>query len=303
MRMSTAISGRTIGGQEPHIVLPAYCQYGQPGDAGPLLLTIPHAGREYPADILARARSGQSALQVLEDRHIDSIAVGAIAAGHCTILARRARAVIDLNRHEEEIDHASVAGIPHGAPMRTSAKLRGGLGLVPHHYHSLGDLWKHRPSYAEVGERIDALHRPYHAQVADALNQTVVRHGAAVLVDLHSMPPIGARGGQPSPQVVIGDRFGLSAGRGVAARAAEVIRAHDVRVAINAPYAGGHTLERHGRPERGVHALQIEIDRTLYLDVALDGPGPGVARWIGIVAEVIEALCNDLGEVMPLAAE
>ena len=212
--MTNAVSGREIGGREPQEVHPACCQYGLPGGVGPVLLTVPHAGREYPAEVLALARGGQPSLQRLEDRHADAVAAGAIAAGHCALIARRGRAVLDLNRHPEEINAESVDGIPHGAPMRTSAKLRGGLGIVPHHYHGSGDLWRRRPSYAEVQGRIAALHTPWHDRIESLLRETAIRHGTALLIDLHSMPSIRARPGDAPVEVVIGDRFGQSAGEG-----------------------------------------------------------------------------------------
>jgi N-formylglutamate amidohydrolase len=242
-------------------------------------------------------------LQSLEDRHVDALAVDAIAAGHCVLIARRGRAILDLNRHEGEIDNSSVADMPHGTPMRVSAKLRGGLGLVPHRYHSIGDLWLRRPSYAEVAERIRDIHTPYHGHVDMMLHQVAAQWGAAILIDLHSMPSIRASGGQRGADVVLGDRFGQSASSATTQRAAAVIAGHGLRVAINAPYAGGYTLEHHGRPQKHVHALQVEIDRSIYLDGALDRPGPAAARYSRMIADLVDALGSSLGEELPLAAE
>lgn len=297
------MSGRAIGGREPHIVHPAFCQYGTDGDSGPVLLTVPHAGREYPADIVETARVGLAGLRMLEDRHADSLADGAVAAGHCAIIARRARAVIDLNRHEEDIDRSSVADLPHNAPSRPSAKLRGGLGLVPHRYHSLGELWHGLPPYAEVRERVRTLHLPYHAQVAAVLKAKAAYHGGAVLLDIHSMPPIRPHGRDLPPQIVIGDRFGRSAAGSVLRQVEALFSGHGLRVGLNAPYAGGHTLERHGRPQHGIHALQIEIDRTLYLDGALDQPGPGARTCGAVIAELADLLARGFGGLSSLAAE
>ncbi|CAN5191715.1 N-formylglutamate amidohydrolase [soil metagenome] len=288
-----------MGGRDPTAVDPAYCQYGEPGQAGALLITVPHAGREYPADLLARARVGLAGLQSLEDRHVDALAAEAVAAGHCALIARRGRAIIDLNRHEGEMDGASVAALPHGLPLRASAKLRGGLGVVPHRYHSLGDLWLRRPPYAEVAERIRTIHRPWHARLAELLAAIRASHGAAILLDLHSMPSI--RG--DDVDVVLCDRFGQSASRAISASAAALIESHGFRVAVNAPYAGGYVLERHGRPQEGVHALQLEIYRTLYLDATLDAPGPGVERCRRMVADLAQMLGSAFEEPIPLAAE
>lgn len=303
MRAFHAISGRTIGGREPHIVHPAFCQYGGLADSGPILLTVPHAGREYPADIVAGARVGLAGLRVLEDRHVDSLTTGAIAAGHCAIIARRARAVIDLNRHQDDFDQSSVGHLPHGTATRPSVKLRGGLGLVPHRYHSLGDLWLRLPPYAEVRERVRTLYIPYHQQIAAVLKAKADYYGGAVLLDLHSMPPIRPQSGELAPQVVIGDRFGQSAAGPIMRQAVEIVSAHGLRVGVNAPYAGGHTLDRHGCPQRGIHALQIEIDRTLYLDQALDRPVSGETICDRMIAELADMLARGFSGLSSLAAE
>ncbi|MCE7797324.1 N-formylglutamate amidohydrolase [Sphingobium sufflavum] len=292
-----------IGGREPLLVHPAFCQYGVPGAVGPVVIAVSHAGREYPADLVVRARVGLSGLQSLEDRHVDALATEAIGVGHCAVIARKGRAILDLNRHEGEIDATSVSDIPHGVAIRASAKLRGGLGLVPHRYHSIGDLWLRRPPYAEVAERIRDIHQPYHAHVGQMLDVAASACGVAVLVDLHSMPPLRGAAGPDRVDVVLGDRFGQSASPAITRCAAEVIGGHGLRVAINAPYAGGYTLERHGRPSRAIHALQVEIDRSLYLDAALDQPGEGVGRQGRMIADLAQALGAALGDVLPLAAE
>ncbi len=292
-----------MGGHEPLIVHPAFCQYGVPGSVGPVIIAVPHAGREYPADLAMRARVGLKGLQSLEDRYVDALSAAAVGAGQCVVIARRGRAIIDLNRHEQEIDTNSVADIPHGAVMRASAKLRGGLGLVPHRYHNIGDLWLRRPTYAEVVERIRDIHAPYHNHTGQLLDAARSVWGAAVLIDLHSMPPIRASMGQRGVDVVLGDRFGQSASGALTRIAAELIEAHGLRVAINAPYAGGYTLERHGRPDRSVHAIQVEIDRSLYLDAALEEPGDGVARCGAMIADLAQGLNSVLDEPVPLAAE
>lgn len=303
MHAPYASSGRTIGGKEPHIVHPAFCQFGDPAACGPVLLTVPHAGREYPADILSLARVGLDGLRMLEDRHVDSLITGTVSAGHCAMIARRGRAVIDLNRHDQDIDASSVRDLPHGLPTRPSLKLRGGLGLVPHRYHMLGDLWRKLPPYTDVRERIETLHAPYHQRIAGILKDMADYYGGAVLLDLHSMPPIRPQGGDPAFQVVIGDRFGQSAARSITRQAMEIVTAHGLRVGLNAPYAGGYTLERHGRPERGIHALQIEIDRTLYLDQVLERPGPGAQLLDRMIADLADLLARSFGSAPSLAAE
>ena len=175
--------------------------------------------------------------------------------------------------------------------------LRSGLGLVPRRAARANDLWKRRFSDAEVTERITADYRPYHAAVAAALAAARTRFGVAVLLDLHSMPPLDA-----GARVVIGDRFGRSAAaRFVAAIESEV---GDRKLALNAPYAGGHILDRHGDPAGGIHAVQLEIDRTLYLDFVLDRPGNGFAATVAMLKRMIAALADEaLGSGLAVAAE
>jgi N-formylglutamate amidohydrolase len=227
--------------------------------ATPLVLAIPHAGRFYPEALLADSAVPRAMLEDLEDRHADLLVTQAVEEGAVAIVARAARAWIDLNRGEEDLDPALRDPPGSGPPMTMRA--RGGLGLVP---HRLGRhaLWQRAPSPHEVAERIAAVHEPYHAAIAAALTEACRYHGFAVLLDCHSMPRL--RGSRPA-QIVIGDRHGTSAGAGIAAALAQVARVHGFTVALNAPYAGAHSTERHGRPADNVHAIQLEIDRTSYL--------------------------------------
>jgi N-formylglutamate amidohydrolase len=177
-----------------------------------------------------------------------------------------------------------------------SAKLRSGLGLVPRRASGAGDLWRGRFSAAAIEARIVADHRPYHAKLTQLLMAARARWGVAVLLDIHSMPPLGP--GEPS--VVIGDRFGRSAGSRYTAR---LEQACGVRHALNTPYAGGHIAERHGRPYLGIHVLQLELDRALYLDDALDQPGAGMAATAALVRRCLDALADEAGGTMVQAAE
>lgn len=289
------------GSNPPH---PAFICHGLPSVAGPVVIAVPHAGRDYPPDVIAQARGGRAALEALEDRHADLLAQVAIRHGHCALVARTARAVIDLNRHVDEIDPASVADIPYGVPIRATAKLRGGLGLIPARAQGLAELWRQRPTYADVRGRIEAVYLPWHRAIADALAVSKAAHGTAVLVDLHSMPSLKPVDGRPLPQIVLGDRFGQSASGPITAIAEATARATGLQVAVNAPYAGGYALERHGDPVRGIHALQVEIDRALYLDDDLRSPGPGVARLAAFIHGLVEALGEAVGAGRyPLAAE
>jgi len=274
----------------------SFDRFGAADPASPVVLSVPHAGRDYPAALAGALRVPAAALAGLEDRHIDAVARAALGA-ETMLVQRRARAWIDLNRSEDERDPRIDEGADAAAQPIQSAKLRSGLGLVPRRVAGAGELWRRRFTAAEVAARIADDHRPYHAALAALLAAARARFGIAVLLDLHSMPPI--LGG---PRLVIGDRFGrAAAARFVARMEAET---SGVATALNSPYAGGHILATHAAPARGIHAIQLEVDRALYLDRALDRPGPGLAPTAALLRRIVDALADEaLAGALPVAAE
>lgn len=258
------------------------------GPASPVVLSVPHAGRDYPAVLLAALRGSAATLAALEDRHVDAVALAA-RGDEALLVQRRGRAWIDLNRGLDERDPAVDEGAGPVRPGATSARVRGGLGLVPRRTGHTGDLWRRRFSAAEIAARIDGDHRPYHDALATMLAAARDRFGAAVLLDLHSMPPLGPG----CPRLVIGDRSGRSAAPRFVARARAAATANGHASALNTPYAGGHIVARHGRPDANVHAIQLEIDRSLYLDAALDQPGAGVPAMAALVRAIAGALAEE----------
>ena len=264
----------------------------------PVVLSVPHAGRDYPTSLLGMLRVPAAALAGLEDRHVDAVARGA-RRGETMVIAHRPRAWIDLNRAESERDPRAETDVQPGVVL--SAKVRSGLGLVPRRSGNAGDLWRRRFASDDIDMRILLDHRPYHAAIASALAAARARFGTAVLLDLHSMPRLP--GGAPA-QVVIGDRFGRAAAARFVHRVEAEIEAAGVRQALNTPYAGGHILDRHARPAGGIHAIQLELDRGLYLDVQGDTPGPGLGATVALVRRLIDALADEAFAVPgALAAE
>ncbi|HEU0043467.1 N-formylglutamate amidohydrolase [Sphingomonas sp.] len=266
--------------------------WGSDPPASPVVISVPHAGREYPLPLRAALRVPLSAVTALEDRHVDAVAHAA-RTGETMLIQRRARGWIDLNRGEDERDPKADEGAPPApsGASPTAGKVGSGLGLIPRRVSPVGDLWKRRWSDVEVRARIDGDHRSYHRALAEALFAARTRWGIAVLLDLHSMPPL--TGAAKGTRIVVGDRFGRAAGARFVARAEAVAAAHGLTTALNSPYAGGHILDRHGRPAQGVHALQLELDRSLYLDRALDRPGPGLERTARMVREMLGALTDE----------
>jgi N-formylglutamate amidohydrolase len=282
----------------------AYDLHGPALPNGPVIVSVPHAGRDYSPELLALARVRPEVLRRLEDRWADMLAGPLVARGYSVLVARAPRAMIDLNRHERELDPVMVTGLPRDQPLQSSAKLRGGLGLIPRRLPGALELWQRPIPWEEARRRIETVHRPYHARLAQMMTAARERHGHAILIDLHSMPPLPPpAAGQAAPALVLGDRFGRSAATRLMMLAADVAAGHGVLTSQNHPYAGDHLIERHGRPERGFHALQLEVDRALYLDVTLDRPGPGLTRMQGVVAAIAEALANELPRSYAMAAE
>lgn len=254
----------------------------------PLLISVPHAGRDYPDAVRKATRLNDVQLRLLEDRHADALAEQAAKMGIPSIVATTPRAWIDLNRSEQEIDPGLI-DLPAGVTPLLSTKVNGGLGLIP---RRLGgrDIWHGRVSAADLAMRLACHHRPYHDAIEAHLRQIRSRCHNVVLLDVHSMPKLAPQGANPPMQVIIGDCFGRSAHDRFTRCAATVAADHGFRTAINHPYAGGHILNRHSRPSEGRHGLQIEIDRSLYLDAAQDGTGPGLVLLQRMIAELATTL-------------
>lgn len=273
-------------------------RHGPAHPLSPVVLSVPHAGRDYPAALIDALGVPFDHLLPLEDRHVDRVALLA-RRSETLFVARRPRAWIDLNRGEGERDPAVDLGADAKGMPGGSVKLRGGLGLIPRRASGATLLWRRRFTGAEVDARIAADHRPYHAALADALRASQDRFGRAVLIDIHSMPPIET---VDPARIVIGDRFGRSACGPMVALVESVVRSHGVRFGLNSPYAGGHILDTHGNPTRGVDAIQIELDRTLYLDAALDQPGAGLVATAGLLRSIVAAVADEI-TALPRAAE
>ena len=282
----------------PHRVSPvsvaqSFDRHGPETPVSPVVLSVPHAGRDYPLPLRAALHVPLVSLLPLEDRHADMLALAARGA-ETLFVANRARAWIDLNRAEHERDPRIDEGAQPLSDGAMSLKLRSGLGLIPRRAGG-ADLWRRRFADEEVRQRIEHDHRPYHAALAAALAVTRDRFGVAVLLDIHSMPPLATGGAR----VVIGDRFGRSAAARFIGRIESVAHTAGVRTTLNTPYAGGHVLDRHADPASNIHAIQIEIDRTLYLDRRRDQPGPGFDIAAALLRGIIDAIAD---EALPLEA-
>ena len=220
---------------------------------------------------------------------------GQLARGIGAVIARAPRAAIDCNRSADEIDPAVIAG---AAADAVGVRARGGLGIVPSRSATNGRLWRRPIDQAELERRIAEAHAPFHEALASELDRLAGTYGSALLIDCHSMP---RRAGQA--EIVLGDRHGGSAAPWLAEQAARIARSNGWSARLNDPYAGGYVIERHGRPDRGVHALQVEIDRSCYLARDMRSPGPGFDRAARLIEQLAFGLAEALAAPDAIAAE
>lgn len=261
-------------------------------DKGALLFSAPHAGRFYPPELLDRAKVSVARLRRLEDPLTDILISRATAAGVTGIAGAYARAWIDLNRRETEVDARQITPPPPAHSDHRSPRVSAGFGLIPRTTGDGRHIYDRLLPLEAVATRIREVHRPYHARIAALLAEKKACHGIALLCDMHSMPPLPA--GQAS-DVVIGDRHGQTCAAWLTAAVQEWLTGKGLRVTRNLPYAGGHGVERHGNPANGIHAMQLEFDRRLYLND--DGLTPNAeADALTVVIAEMAAMLSHLVE-------
>lgn len=254
----------------------------------PIIFASPHSGRRYPPELLADARVSLISLRRSEDAYVDELFAGAAAHGAAVLSATIARAYVDLNRDPAELDPEMFDERPPQNAHTSSARVQAGLGAIPRVSGDGQNIYRRKLSLEEAERRIAAVHRPYHALLANLVLETRAMFGCAVLVDCHSMPS-NARGAH-APDIVLGDRFGASCHPSVTALAEATLRRLGYRVSRNTPFAGGHTTQTYGRPAERVHALQVEINRALYVDERTLERSSGYARVRADMTRLAEAL-------------
>ncbi|GGE12413.1 N-formylglutamate amidohydrolase [Polymorphobacter glacialis] len=278
-------------------MLPGFSVSGDSDGRWPVVMASPHSGRDYPPAFLAASRLSMAQLRRAEDPLVDALLEG---IGDVPVLtARHGRAFLDLNRAEDELDPA-MYDAPLPITARQTERVGAGLGVVPRVAAQGLDIYRRRMPPGEAEARLAALHRPWHARIAELLARARARHGFAILIDCHSMP-------QPSgvlpPQIVLGDRYGGSASPALMSMIEGHFQAAGWRVGRNIPYAGGHTTAFHGAPGAGIHAVQVEIDRGLYVDTGRMTPTAGfaaVASAMTGLAALLVAEAASLGLEPPL---
>jgi N-formylglutamate amidohydrolase len=300
------------GGAVPGLGMAAYRLRRLEEPSIPVLVAVPHSGRCYPAEVLSDLRDPLQTSVRLEDRFVDSLAeLVAASTGSSMLVADAPRAMIDLNRSLEDVDWDMIAGPRHQPPRKSliNRRARHGLGLVPRRIPGFGELWRKPIARQTLDQRIEAIYHPYHNALAAELERLRDRWGSALLIDLHSMPPLRPTHPQDKPaEFVIGDRFGASCAPEVSELAMRFLADHGRRVVHNRPYSGGYVLDRYGQVARGIHAVQIEVCRSTYLDARLDQPSARVGAIGKLIAGLVRALAAEVMDIgrnrrLPQAAE
>jgi N-formylglutamate amidohydrolase len=260
----------------------------------PILIAAPHGGRRYPVHVLENMREPVFSQLRLEDRLIDRIASDvAKQTGASLLIAHAPRAVLDLNRGRSDVDWSMIKGPkrPEPSHLHTSRRARSGLGLIPRRLPNFGEIWKDKLTQGELDDRIAGIHRPYHSALGKEMERIRDHWGAALLLDLHSMPPLKKRYGMDHiARFVVGDRFGASCDPSLSSRALSFLERQLSPANHNRPYSGGYVLDQHAAPVRGLHAMQLEVCRSLYLDGALAQLSAGAAP----LAETLAAMVREL---------
>lgn len=256
----------------------------------PLVFASPHSGQTYPEGFLAQSRLPLSSLRRSEDAFVDELFAAAASFGAPLIAATMARAYVDVNRDPAELDPDMFHDRLPMHVQRGSPRVQAGLGAIPRISGDGQDIYRKKLSASEAKDRLAAVHNPYHAMLAALIAEAKAAFNCAVLIDCHSMP--GCARGPSQPDIVLGDRFGAACHPSVTGFVEATLQRMGYRVTRNTPFAGGHTTQLHGQPAAGVHALQVEINRSLYMDERALTRSSGFDRVRGDMTRLAAALAT-----------
>lgn len=272
-----------------------------------VVFASPHSGRDYPAEFLAASMLEPTALRSSEDAYVDCFLRAAAPAGAPVLLGGVPRAYVDYNRAATELDPALIAGVsPHGLNPRVSS----GLGVIPRVVAGGRTIYRGKITRAEAELRLQRYWHPYHAKLDELMAEHRKRFGRAILLDMHSMPrdavSMNRQHNALRPDIVLGDRFGAAAQSAITDAVAAIFANAGLRVARNSPFAGAYITQRHGTPSIGQHAIQIEIDRGLYLDEHRVAPSADFVQFQALMDKIVQELVElgrDSAVGLDLAAE
>jgi N-formylglutamate amidohydrolase len=271
--------------------------------AAPLVLNSPHSGAKYPPRFLAQSRLDPLTLRKSEDAFVDELAAPSVAVGAPLLRAHFPRAYLDVNREPYELDPQMFEGrLPSYANTR-SLRVAAGLGSIPRVVGEAQPIYRQPLKLQEGLDRIASLHAPYHAALESLVERARQTYGFSILIDFHSMP--SSTPDVAGCDIVLGDRFGSSAAGWIVERLDASLRASGLTVRRNKPYAGGFITEVYGRPAQGRHAVQIEVNRALYMDERTIRRLPNAKTLAEALRRAIEAVVDRAASqrISRLAAE
>ncbi|MGO4573566.1 N-formylglutamate amidohydrolase [Microvirga sp. 2TAF3] len=277
------------------------------GQAVPFIFNVPHAGAVYPASFLAQSRLDALALRRSEDAFVDELFASAVDLGAPLMAARFPRAFLDLNREPYELDSRMFDGrLPPFANTR-SMRVAGGLGTIPRIVADGQEIYGSRLPVDEALQRIEWLYKPYHRMLRQLVRRTAQTFGQSILIDCHSMPSSSvSREDGAKADIVLGDRYGTSCAPLLIDLVEAALRGRGYTVVRNKPYAGGFITEHYGEPALNRHALQVEINRAIYMDERNLQKKPSFGILAADIAHAFAQVIEDLaGEQAPrqIAAE
>jgi N-formylglutamate deformylase len=233
----------------------------------PFVYNSPHSGRIYPPEFIAQSRLEGISIRRSEDHYVDELFGAAVDLGAPLLLANFPRAYLDVNREPYELDPRMFDGLLPPYANINSLRVAGGLGTIPRIVAENMEIYARRLPVQEGLERVESVYKPYHSTLRRLIARTHVQFGFGVLIDCHSMPGnVRVAGSNARPDVIIGDRYGTSASAELSRTAIGILEEMGFAAIRNKPYAGGFITEHYGRPSRGLHALQIEVNRSIYVD-------------------------------------
>lgn len=260
----------------------------------PFVFCSPHSGRIYPRSFLEASRLDPLTLRRSEDAFIDEIFAAAPRWGAPLLRAHFPRAYLDLNREPWELDPAMFEGDLPAYVNNRSARVAAGLGTIARLVTNEAEIYRNKLPFAEAEFRIKTFYEPFHRRLQSLLEETHRRYGFAVLIDCHSMPSIGGPFDQDSglsrADIILGDRYGTSCTPALPTFMTEALREEGLQVVRNLPYAGGFITEHYGRPADGIHVLQVEINRALYMEERTVTRRPGLQKVAQAMSNLIQAL-------------
>lgn len=269
-----------------------------------VVFASPHSGADYPSSFLDQTILDAHLIRSSEDAFVDQLFGCAPDFGAPLLTAAAPRAFIDMNRARDELDPALIAGVKR---QGHNPRVASGLGVIPRVVANGRPIYRGKLPMSEAERRISGYWQPYHQAVQNLMSRARRQFGQAILIDCHSMPheaieAMAARGPR-APEVVLGDRFGAAAAPGIMDRIEAAFAAAGLTVSRNAPFAGAYITQAYGRPSRNQHAVQVEIDRSLYMDEAQIRPNGNFKQLQALLRRVVAEIAGIGGAELPLAAE